>query len=134
MEGKTLTPPNPFAVLIDPSPDNGPAVVLVLPRLGVEDVAEAVDAVLAAEPDVRAIDLVVGGDPVGRTTRRHLGGARRHTGVGDGATLPGYTAKYRIIVLRCAEPECDKEIRRIHIDEDQLPACTAGHHSGWTAR
>ncbi len=129
-----MRPPNPFAVLIDPSPDDGPAVVLTLPPLSVEDVAEAVDALLAAEPETQAIDLVIAGERIGRATRRHLGGARRHTGAGDGATLPGYTAKYRIIVLRCAEPGCGDTIRRIHIDEDRLPACAAGHRTGWTSR
>jgi hypothetical protein len=124
-----------ISMLTDPAPPPGPAAILVLPSgLEVDHAAEALELLLAGEPDVDVVELWIDGVAVGRTTRDFLGGPRRYIGAGDGATLPGPPARYRIIVLTCAAEDCDAVIRRIHVDESRLPACVNGHTSGWVTR
>ncbi|MEV4021067.1 hypothetical protein AB0J35_62410 [Nonomuraea angiospora] len=73
--------------------------------------------------------LQIGGQEVGATSRQRieqLAGRRlRSIGDGDGASLPGESASYEFLRFRCGT--CGRRVRRIHIDERDLPRCPQGH-------
>lgn len=115
-----------YAVLLVPAPAVVADEVLDLPGgTEVGEAAEVLDAVFALPGRPAEIDLLVGGEPMGRVSRDRLLGPGRQFGDGDGATLPGDSFKYQLIRLRC--PVCGAEVLRIHLDDRDPPGCGSGH-------
>ncbi|MEV3993795.1 hypothetical protein AB0J57_33420 [Streptomyces sp. NPDC049837] len=116
-------------LLFDPSAPADGAVRLDLPGgLTLEDAAGALEALLAAEA-VEYVLVVVDGRPVGATSRSWLvrigATGMRSLGDGAGATLPGESLRYRLLRYTCGT--CRAEIRRVHVDPRDPPACPNGH-------
>ncbi|MFF5234399.1 hypothetical protein [Dactylosporangium sp. NPDC000521] len=122
-------PDDLFEILLDPSPSGESDATLDLPAgFAVLDAARALDDLFRTQAGVSAVDLLVGGHRLGRSTRHQLIETRT-VGAGDGATLPGHSGAYRIVVLGCAEPTCAARLLRVHVDERAMPACPNGHGS-----
>lgn len=116
-----------YLILLDPNASADPPITLDLPR-GV-DVAEALEALLVAEPRVEEVKIVVDAEEIGVSSRGRVaeltGSDHRLIGDGDGAALPGWSAKYRLLRFTC--PACSAEVRRVHVDERNPPQCPNGH-------
>lgn len=116
-------------MLFDPSAPTDGTVRLDIPGgLTLEDAASALEALLASEA-VEYVLVAVDGRPVGVTSRSWLiriGAANmRSLGAGAGATLPGESLRYRLLRYTCGT--CNAEIRRVHVDPRDPPACPNGH-------
>jgi hypothetical protein len=119
-----------YGLLLDPTlPDTDePEVRLELPSSSTLDECQAALGELLAIDPVEVISIVVGGRLVGATSRAHLlsGGYVtpdvREYGDGDHLTLPGASARYRLIRFRC--PHCDRRVVRSFYDERYRPTCS----------
>src|SRR5690606_21584734 len=91
--------------------------------------AAMLEELFATHGELQRVRLSVGGTVVGVCTREFLRelGAETYRGVGDGdgATLPGESARYRLLTYGCAV--CPHLTYRVHIDERDTPRCPDGH-------
>lgn len=114
-----------FRILLEP----GLARVTLSPDASPGEVAEALDAMFAAEPALTYATLEIGGQVLGVTSRdvltrlREQVAPRGDPGAGDGATLPGHSTGYVVLRFRC--PNCAEERRLLFVDD--TPICPAGH-------
>ena len=121
---------NEFAILHDAGADAAAALTLALPpESSIDTVADVLEQLYAADPAVDVVAVRVGPDLAMVTSRAHIDAlvapARWAHGAGDGATLPGESARYRLLRLRC--PACGAEQARLHLDPGDPPVCAAGH-------
>lgn len=118
-----------YGILVDPSVTEEVLLALDLPD-GTSEVvaAEALEALLVTEPAVELVTIIVAGRVVGVSSRMRLTGLGttiRSVGDGDGATLPGRSTRFRLLRFRCQH--CQSDVRRVHVDERELPRCPLGH-------
>lgn len=125
-----------FRILLEQGTEpHCPVRVSVTTEARAGDVAEALDEMFTAEPDLDRVTLVVDGQVLGVSSRSVLATLRMSTerlrapmgddaGVGDGATLPGHSTGYVVLRFRCAT--CDTENRLLFVDGG-APDCPEGH-------
>lgn len=115
-------------MLLDPSAGAEGALRLDLPGgMSAEDVADALESALAAEP-VERILIVIGDEEAGIASRdalARLSPTVRAYGDGAGATLPGESLRYRLLRYSCGT--CGAQARRVHVDPRDPPQCPNGH-------
>lgn len=121
-----------FRILLESGAEPGLEHVAVPPSAPPGAIAEALDALFAAEPGLDRVNLVVGDRVLGTTSSEVLNRLRDRThrtvtqhdpGAGDGATLPGYSTDYVILQFQC--PSCDARVRLLFADD--TPTCPNGH-------
>jgi len=118
-----------YGILLDPSVAEVVPLALDFPD-GTSEVAAAaaLEDLLTTEPDIEHVTIIVAGQVIGVSSRARLtrlGATLRSVGDGDGATLPGRSAQYRLLRFRCQR--CQAELRRVHVDEREPPMCPNGH-------
>lgn len=105
-----------------------------LPRLelpegiAVLDAAVALEELFDSDSALEYVAVVVGSVLVGRTSRIHVllsEEQERTVGDGDGATLPGYSSQYELLMFVCGT--CDRVTYRLHLDPREVPVCPDGH-------
>jgi hypothetical protein len=123
------SPSEEYAILLSSVVEPASAVRLYLPEgTGVDQAAEAVDGLLAADATVEAISLVVGGKQVGLTSRSFFriepdSGGQRSFGAGEGGVLPGESLRYVPVRYLCGTAGCGHKVFRAFYDEADVPVC-----------
>jgi hypothetical protein len=122
-----------FRILLDSGTEAGPVLATAPASASPGEVAEALEAMFAAEPDLTRVTLEIGDQVLGSTSRDVLARLRERAqdggrgvtdpGAGDGATLPGHSTGYVVLRFRC--PSCDAERRLLFVDD--TPTCPRGH-------
>lgn len=120
-----------FQILLESAAEPGLVPVSVPASASPGEVAEALEAMFAAEPELARVNLEVGDQVLGTTGRAVLArlrersqqAARGDPGTGDGATLPGLSTAYVVLRFRCRS--CAAERRLLFVDD--TPTCPNGH-------
>lgn len=121
-----------FRILLESAAEPGLVPVSVPASASPGEVAEALEAMFAAEPELARVNLEVGDQVLGTTGRAVLAQLRERSqqargsadpGAGDGATLPGHSTAYVVLRFRCRS--CAAERRLLFVDD--TPTCPNGH-------
>lgn len=109
------------------------AATLGLPADVVPDadaISRALAELFAADLNLAAVRIRRGQAVLGTVSRRRLEillGPLRAAEEGDGAQLPGFSSRYRLLRYRCQAHGCETLELRIVLGEGGPPTCPLGH-------
>jgi hypothetical protein len=121
-----------YATLLDPARTSAPGRLRLAGDPGSREAAARLRDHFRAHPGVPAVELEVGGVLLGVATPATVAqssgyAAESAFATGEGASLPGRSARFRDIRWTCRDTACTESALRAFYDERFPPACPSAH-------